>query len=126
MQTGFQLGLELTNVLNPVTSVISSLGSLALAKTIKNAGSDALTEAELGNYLGRNRIDPSMQIHFRHLIGKSEQKALSRYLDIFLASGPGPTVQHALQVPELLSMVIQLSLLTFAHETLLRKGLSKR
>ena len=116
MQTGFQLGLELTNVLNPLTSVISSLGSLALAKAIKNGGSDALTEAELANYLGRNRIDPSMQVHFRHFVGKSEQKPLSRYVDIFLASGPGPTVQNALQDRELLSMVIQLSLLTFAHE----------
>lgn len=117
MNAQFQLGLELTNILTPLTSAVSALGSLALIKAIKKAGSDVLTELELANILGRNRIDPSIQLHFRQIVGRSEQTILSSYLDIVLDSGAGPTVQNALQSPELLSMVIQLSALCFVHET---------
>jgi len=116
MDSQFQLGLELTNVLNPSTSAISGFGSLALIKAVKSGGSDALTELELASFLGRNRIDPSMELGFRHVVGTSAQTILSRYLDIVIDSGAGPTVQNALQNPELLSMVIQLSLLCFVHE----------
>lgn len=117
MNSQFQLGLELTNLLSPLTSAISAFGSLALVKAIKKAGSDALTELELASFLGRNRIDPSMQLLFREIVGRSEQKTLSRYLDIVLDAGAGPTVQNALKDPELLSMVIQLSLLCSTHES---------
>lgn len=117
MNTQFQLGLELTNVLSPLTSAISAFGSLALVKAIKKAGSDALTELELASFLGRNRIDQSMQLHFREIVGRSEQTTLSRYLDIVLDAGAGPTVQNALKDPELLSMVIQISILCSAHES---------
>ena len=103
-------------MLNPLTSAASALGSLALVKAIKRAGSDALTELELASFLGRNRIDPSIQLHFRQIVGKSEQRDLSRFLDIVLDSGAGPTVQNALQNPELFSMVIQLSALCYTHE----------
>ncbi len=116
MDSQFQLGLELTDVLNPLTSAISAFGSLALIKAIKSGGSDALTELELASFLGRNRIDPTMELGFRHVVGTSAQTILSRYLDIVIDSGAGPTVQNALQNPELLSMVIQLSLLCFVHE----------
>lgn len=117
MNTSFQLGLELTNVLSPLTSAISAFGSLALVKAIKKAGSDALTELELASFLGRNRIDQAMQLHFRQIVARSEQRNLSRYLDIVLEAGAGPTVQNALKDPELLSMVIQLSVLCSAHES---------
>ena len=117
MDTQFQLGLELTNVLTPVTSAITSLASGALVKAIKQAGSDALTELELASILGRNRIDASMQLGFRQVVGRSDQTKLSHFLDIMLESGAGPTVQNALQNPELLSMVIQLSALLFVHES---------
>lgn len=117
MNAQFQLGLELTNVLNPLTSAVSALGSLALVKAIKRAGSDALTELELASFLGRNRIDPRIQLHFREIVGRMKQTELSRYLDIVLDSGAGPTVQNALQNPELLSMVIQLSALCYTHES---------
>lgn len=117
MNTSFQLGLELTNVLSPLTSAISAFGSLALVKAIKNAGSDALTEIELASFLGRNRIDERTELHFRQIVGKSEQKNLSQYLEIFLDAGAGPTVQNALKNPVLLSMVIQLSVLCSAHES---------
>jgi len=117
MNTSFQLGLELTNVLSPLTSAISAFGSLALVKAIRKAGSDALTELELASFLGRNRIDQAMQLHFRQIVARSEQRNLSRYLDIVLEAGAGPTVQNALKDPELLSMVIQVSVLCSAHES---------
>lgn len=58
-----------------------------------------------------------MQLHYRQIVAKSEQRNLSRYLDIVLDAGAGPTVPNALKVPELLSMVIQLSALCSVHES---------
>ncbi len=89
MDSQFQLGLELTNVLNPLTSAISAFGSLALIKAVKSGGSDALTELELASFLGRNRIDPSMELGFRHIVGTSAQTILSRYLDIVIDQALG-------------------------------------
>ena len=48
---------------------------------------------------------------------KEEKPPLFIYLDaIILDAGPGLTVQHALQHPEFLSMVIQLLLLCHMYE----------
>ena len=116
MNAQFQLGLELTNILTPLTSAVSALGSLAVARAIKQAGSDALTELELASFLGRNRIDASLQLHFRQIVGRTARTPLCRALDIVLDAGAGPTVQNALQNPELLSMVVQLSLLCSVYE----------
>ena len=49
-------------------------------------------------------------------MAKSDQSFISRYVDIMLESGAGPTVQEALKNPALFSMVIQISLLAFGHE----------
>ena len=116
MDTQFQLGLELTNILNPLTSAVSALGSLALAKAIKKGGSDVLTELELAKVLGRNSIEPGILLNFREIVARSGHAPLSRYVDIILDSGAGPTVRNALQNPELLAMVIQLSALCSMHE----------
>lgn len=116
MNAQFQLGLELANILTPLTSTITALGSLAVARAIKQSRSDALTELELASFLGRNRIDASLQYHFRKIVGNSSQTLLSRYLDIALDGGAGPTVQNSVQNPELFSMVIQLSFLCSVHE----------
>ena len=111
----FQLGLELTNLVNPMSQAMSALGSLAVMDAIKKSGSDFITETKLANLIGRHRIDPVIGIHFRGIVAKSDQSVLSRYLDIILESGSGPTVQEALKNPALFSMVIQLSGLAFAH-----------
>lgn len=112
MSPQFQLGLELTNIFNPLTQAVSALGSLALIDAIKKGGSDALTELKLASILGRNAIDPIIEPHFKQVVAKSEKMVLSRYLeDIMLESGAGPTVQNALENKELFSMVIQLSAL---------------
>ena len=112
----FQLGLELTNVLNPFSQAVSALGSLALVDAIKKSGSDVITEIKLASLIGRHRIDPIIEFHFRTAVSKPDQSIISRYMDIVLESGAGPTVQEALKHPALFSMVVQLSGLAFAHE----------
>ena len=112
----FQLGLELTNIVNPISQALSALGSLALMDAIKKSGSDLITETKLASLIGRHRIDPVIKFHFREMVAESGQSLISRYLDIVLESGSGPTVQEALKNPALFSMVIQLSGLAFAHE----------
>ena len=112
----FQLGLELTNIVNPISQAMSALGSLAVMDAIKKSGSDFITETKLANLIGRHRIDPAIKFHFREIVAKSDQSVISRYMDIVLESGSGPTVQEALKNPALFSMVIQLSGLAFAHE----------
>lgn len=112
----FQLGLELTNIVNPISQAMSALGSLAIMDAIKKSGSDFITETKLASLIGRHRIDPVIKFHFREMVAKSDQSVISRYLDIILESGSGPTVQEALKNPALFSMVIQLSALAFAHD----------
>ena len=112
----FQLGLELTNIVNPISQAVSALGSLALVDAIRKSGSDAITETKFASLIGRHRVDPIMKTLFRDAVAKSNQLVISRYLDIILESGAGPTVQESLKNPALFSMVIQLSALAFAHE----------
>ena len=113
----FQLGLELTNLVNPISQAMSALGSLAVIDAIKKSGSDFITETKLASLIGRHRIDAIIDFHFREMVAKSDQSVISRYLDIVLESGSGPTVQEALKNPALFSMVIQLSGLAYAHDT---------
>lgn len=67
--------------------------------------------------IGRHRIDEVIKFRFREAVSQAEQSFISRYVDIVLESGAGPTVQESLKNPALFSMIIQLSLLTFSHET---------
>ena len=112
----FQLGLELTNIVNPISQAVSAVGSLALIDAIRKSGSDTITEMKLASFIGRHIIDPAMKLHFQEAVSKSDQSVISRYMDIILESGSGPTVQEAIKNPALFSMVIQLSGLAFAHE----------
>ena len=116
MDASFQLGLELTNALNPLGQAVSALKSLGLIEALKKSGSDAITEVRLASFVGRHRVDEAIKIHFREAVAKSEQSIISRYIDIVLEAGAGPTVQEALKHPALFSMVIQLSALAFSHQ----------
>ena len=91
-------------------------GFIGTSHAIRKSGSDTITEMKLASFLGRNIIDPAMKLHFREAVSKSDQSVISRYIDIILESGSGPTVQEAMKNPALFSMVIQLSGLAFAHE----------
>ena len=112
----FELSLELTNIIKLTSQAVSTFGSLALVDAIKKAGSDCLTEVRMASFLGRHRVDPIIQVHFREKVAKSNQSVMSRYVDIILESGAGPTVQEALKNPALFSMVVQLSALSFSHQ----------
>ena len=43
----FQLGLGLTNIVNPISQAVSAVGSLALMDAIRRSGSDIITEMRL-------------------------------------------------------------------------------
>lgn len=116
MDAQFQLGFELTNILNPATQAISAISSIAIVDAVRKAGSDVLTEVKLASFLGKNRIDSILEAHFRQAVAKSERNLISRYIDIVLESGAGPTVQNALKDTALFSMIVQMSLLCFVHD----------
>ena len=116
MNAQFQLGFELTNILNPASQAISALSSIALIDAVRKAGSDVLTEVKLASLLGKNRIASILEAHFRQAVAKSERNLISRYTEIVLESGAGPTVQNALKDTALFSMIVQMSLLCSVHE----------
>ena len=116
--SGFQIGLELTNLLSPIGGIMSRMGNLALADALKRSGSDIITETKMAALIGRHRLDREWKTIFKNAIIPSSHTPLSAYVDIALHAGAGPTVQEALRDsnPALLSMVVQLSLLSFACE----------
>ena len=116
MDSQFQLGFDLSTFLNPITNAVSTIGSLALLDAIRKGGSDIICEIKLAKLLGPNRIADIIETHFRQVVAKSEQTFISRYLDIVLESGAGPTVQNALKDTALFSMIVQISLLSYVHD----------
>ena len=116
MNAQFQLGFELTNILKPATQAISAISSVAIVNAVRKAGSDVLTEVKLASFLGKNRIDSILEAHFRQAVAKSERNLISRYIEIVLESGAGPTVQSALKDTAMFSMIVQMSLLCSVHE----------
>ena len=52
----FELGLELTNIVHPLSRALWSVGSLALSDAIEKAGSSVITEAKLASLIGRFSI----------------------------------------------------------------------
>ena len=83
---------------------------------VRKAGSDVLAEVKLASFLGKNRIDSILEAHFRQAVAKTERNLISRYIEIVLESGAGPTVQNALKDTALFSMIVQMSLLCSVHE----------
>lgn len=120
LPAGFQLGVELTNFVGPLASTALRVGTLAAREAIQRSGSDELTELKLSHILGRLRLDAALSTHFRNIVAPTKGlTALSRFIrDVVLESGPGPTVSQALASdnPALLSMVVQLSFLTWSHD----------
>ena len=115
MAAQFQLSLELASIVKPFIQGILAVGSLTLADRVRRAGSDIITERKLEILLGRHRIDPVVDFHFRKAVQKSDQKLLSQCLEMALESGSGPSVQEALKNPASFSTIVQLSALSFAH-----------
>ena len=115
MPVPFQITLELASIVKPFIQGALAVASLTLAERIHRAGSDLATEQKLEVFLGRHRIDPIVDFHFRQAVQKSNQTLLSQCLEMTLESGSGPTVQEALKNPASFSTIVQLSALAFAH-----------
>lgn len=52
----FELSLELTNLVRPLTRALWTTASLALSNDIENGGSNMITEMKLASLIGRLRI----------------------------------------------------------------------
>ena len=115
--TQFALSLEATSLVplaltaaNKATEAIMSL-----ARDLQNSGSDIVVEEDLASVFGRLRIVPQLESSFKTMI-LQHRETTPLVENIFLQSGPGPTVTRALKHPPYFSMVVQLSLLSWVHE----------
>ena len=114
------LSLELTRVIGAAVQVVPPALKRFLddAKELKKSGSDIVLEEDLAIIFRQMRIDPTFENNFKTEIAKDAARSpavLSPLLPIILFSG-GPTVRRALQRPEYLPMIVQLSLLCSSHD----------
>ena len=86
----FNLTLELTRLVP--FSLASSDAVMNLARSLRNSGSDIVTEEDLATVLGRLRIAPQMASSFRTVVARNDSSVLAGALGITLEAGPGPTV----------------------------------
>lgn len=128
----FSLSLELTKLI-PFGSLLSggSRGMLHLMRELKDSGSDIITEADLAEVFGRNRIEEKFASTFRTAVRKSAIHRISDIAELVIEAGAGPTVRRSLNEPAYFSTVVQLSLLTYTHDLsqlarCLAKALEKR
>jgi len=114
----FSLSLELTNLI-PIPRRITdrvSAGVSELLTAIVRSGSDPETERLTMEVFGRNTIERGMERTFREVTQFSTKRTvLQQSLDLVLDAGAGPTLQRALESPEYLATVIQLSMLSWCH-----------
>lgn len=117
LQSQFSLSLEVTKVLGPAAIAQSGNAFVKWARDIQRNGSDILIEQDLGGLFSRFHIDPGFAQEFKECaLRTSDIKSIGSYLPIALQSGPGATVQRALQDPSFMPMVIHLSMFGATHE----------
>ena len=116
LSAGFQLSLELAQTF-PVREGIETAASYLLqyARELRKSGSDILAEEDLTAVLGRGVIAPELEKSFKQAVSESKEKPLSRWSELRLESGPGPTMRNAFKHPRKFAMVVQLSLLAWTH-----------
>ncbi|KAL4955229.1 hypothetical protein BDW69DRAFT_204714 [Aspergillus filifer] len=122
--SNFQLSLELTNILNPLAKALTALGCSLTGldgSSHSSSSSDTLTELHLASSLGRHRVSES-------LAGNLQDDRWPVFTAVCFGSTRSPIprsewraariVRRALTEtnPAWLSMVIQVSVLGFAHE----------
>ncbi len=114
----FSLSVELTKFI-PAASIVNVTyqAAIDIARRLQKSGSDIIVEEDLALIFGRNRILPRFESSFRTAVKESRYQQFSGYLDIVLADGAGPTVHRSLQDPRFFSMIVQLSLLAWCHDT---------
>ena len=113
----FSLSVELTKLVpfGPLASVAGK-GLLNLIRDLQNSGSDVVTEEGLAEVFGRNRIDAHFERSFRTAVRQSAIHHFADVAELMIEGGPGPTVRRSLQDPIYFRTIVQLSLLTWAHE----------
>ena len=112
----FSLSLELTKFL-PGSSLVNLAGRglIQLIRELQNSGSDFITEGDLAEILGRNRIGAQFASTFRTAVNQSAIHQVADIAELVIEAGPGPTVRRSLKEPAYFSTILQLSLLTWAH-----------
>lgn len=114
LDSQFNLSLELTKLvpLNLLGSVTAN-SIVALARRLRNSGSDIIVEQDLAQIFGRARITQQMDSTFRTVLSQQRDTSLTNNLRLHV--GPGPTVARALKERAYFSTIVQLSLLTWGH-----------
>lgn len=127
MGSQFSLSLELTKLV-PFGSLVNAAGHglVRLLREIQASGSDFITEQDLAEVFGRNRVEPLFASTFRTAVKHSIIHQISGIAELVIEGGAGPTVRRSLNEPGYFAMLVQLSLLTYAHELRsLTAGLTK-
>lgn len=117
LSSQFSLSVELTKLV-PFGSLVTASGQalLNLMRDLQETGSDLVTEEGLALVFGRNRIDPRFETSFRTAVRESVIHHVTDIAELMIQGGPGPTLQRSLSNTIYFRTVVQLSLLTWAHE----------
>lgn len=117
MSSQFSLSLELSKLV-PFGSLVNATGHglVRLLRQIQASGSDFVTEQDLAEVFGRNRMEPLFASTFRTAVKQSVIHEISGIAELVIEGGAGPTVRRSLNEPGYFAMVVQLSLLTFTHD----------
>ena len=117
LSSQFSLSVELTRLL-PLGPLARVAGGrlLSLLREMRDEGYDAVTEEDLAEVFGRNRIDTKFESTFRTAVRHSAVHKIADIAELMLEAGAGPTVRRSLKEPAYFSSVLQLSLLTWTHE----------
>ncbi|KAL9579179.1 MAG: hypothetical protein Q9212_005257 [Teloschistes hypoglaucus] len=117
MSSQFSLSLELSKLV-PFGSLVNATGHglVRLLRQIQTSGSDFITEQDLAEVFGRNRVEPMFASTFRTAVKQSLIHEISGIAEMVIEGGAGPTVRRSLNEPGYFAMVVQLSLLTFTHD----------
>ncbi|KAI4206100.1 MAG: hypothetical protein LQ346_001283 [Caloplaca aetnensis] len=117
MSSQFSLSLELTKLV-PFGSLVNATGHglVRLLREIQASGSDFITEQDLAEVFGRNRLEPLFASTFRTAVKRSLVHHITGIAELIFEGGAGPTVRRSLNEDGYFAMIVQLSLLTYAHE----------
>ncbi|KAL9580655.1 MAG: hypothetical protein Q9203_006215 [Teloschistes exilis] len=120
MSSQFSLSLLELSKLVPFGSLVNATGHglVRLLRQIETSGSDFITEQDLAEVFGRNRVEPLFASTFRTAVKQSLIHEISGIAELVIEGGAGPTVRRSLNEPGYFAMVVQLSLLTFVTHDL--------
>lgn len=100
LSSQFSLSVELTKLL-PMGPLARVAGRrlLSILREMRDEGYDAVTEEDLAEIFGRNRIDPQFESSFRTAVRHSAVHKVVDIAELMLEAGAGPTVRRSLKEP---------------------------